>query len=259
MTNDPDKLDQLVAQAARSYNAPTDIPREEMWNRIAAARRTQAATPRSTRRAAPWTWSVVGLAAAGLVAVGVTIGRYVERTHRTTNPPSMQTAKAPDTNANGEPGGSAPSSGGRAPDERQGLSTQRAVDPRSAAPVNAGGNNQATLAYRLAVVEHVAGSEAMITAFRGAARRGEVDPHLAKWSRDLLGETRLLEGSAPPDDVEMKRLLEDLELVLAQIVQYSNGGTHSADDLDLIERSIKHRAVMSNMRTMSAGRLPSGT
>lgn len=99
----------------------------------------------------------------------------------------------------------------------------------------------------------------MITAFRGAARSGEVDPQMAKWSRDLLGETRMLEGSAPPNDVEMKRLLEDLELVLAQIVQYTNHGTHSADDLDLIERSIKHRAVMNNMRTMSAGRLPSGT
>jgi hypothetical protein len=220
MTNDPDKLDELVAQAARSYNAPMDVPREEIWNRIAEARRTEAASTRSTRRTAPWIWSAVGLAAAGLVAVGVTIGRYVERTRRTANAPSVQAAKTADTNAT---------------------------------------RDAATLAYRLAVVEHVAGSEAMITAFRGAARRGQVDAQLASWSRDLLGETRLLESSAPPADVEMKRLLEDLELVLAQIVQYANRGTHSADDLDLIERSIKHRAVMTNMRTMSAGRVPSGT
>ena len=56
-----------------------------------------------------------------------------------------------------------------------------------------------------------------------------------------------------------ERLLEDLELVLVQIVQYTNHGTHSADDLDLIERSIRRRSVMSNIRNYSAGQLPSGT
>jgi hypothetical protein len=253
MTNDPDKLDGLIAQAARSYNAPTDVPREEIWNRIAEARRTHAAAPRSTRHRAPWIWSVVGLAAAGLVAVGVTIGRYVERTRRMPNAPSTQTAKGPDTTATPKPVSVA-----RGPDERIDSSSQRSVDSSAGTAITGRGDG-GSIAYRLAVVDHVAGSEAMITAFRGAARRGDVDPQMAKWSRDLLGETRLLEGSAPPNDVEMKRLLEDLELVLAQIVQYTNHGTHSADDLDLIERSIKHRAVMNNMRTMSAGRLPSGT
>ena len=253
MTNDPDKLDDLIARAARSYNAPTDVPREEIWNRIAEVRRTQASAPRSTRHTAPWVWSVVGLAAAGLVAVGVTIGRYIERTGRATKAPSMQTAIGPDTAATPRPVSVA-----QGPDKRPDSSTERSVDSGAGAAA-AGRGEAGSVAYRLAVVDHVAGSEAMITAFRGAARRGDLDPQMAKWSRDLLGETRLLEGSAPPNDVEMKRLLEDLELVLAQIVQYTNHGTHSADDLDLIERSIKHRAVMNNMRTMSAGRLPSGT
>ena len=65
-----------------------------------------------------------------------------------------------------------------------------------------------------------------------------------------------------PREVEahpMKRLLEDLELVLVQIVQYTNHGTHSPDDLDLIDRSIRRRGVMSNIRNVSAGQLPSGT
>jgi hypothetical protein len=128
---------------------------------------------------------------------------------------------------------------------------------QAAAP--AGDTNSAAIAYRLAVLQHVAGSEAMITEFRTAAHRGDVDAQLAKWSRDLLGETHMLESSAPAGDVTMKRLLQDLDLVLAQIVQYTNHDTHAADDLDLIERSIKRRAVMSNLRNISAGRLPSGT
>lgn len=260
MTNDPDKLDELIAHAARSYNAPSSVPRDEMWNHIAEARRAQADARRTTRRAAPWALAVVGLAAAGLVAVGVTIGRYVERTRPTANAPSVQAAKTPDTNATRDVGGSGSQSVAQVPDGPATTpSTHRAPDPRITAPANTGSGDASGLAYRLAVVDHVAGSEAMITAFRGAARRGAVDPQLGKWSRDLLGETRMLEGSAPPGDVEMKRLLEDLELVLAQIVQYTTRSTHSADDLDLIERSIKHRAVMTNIRTMSAGRLPSGT
>ena len=129
----------------------------------------------------------------------------------------------------------------------------------SVSAVAGDGTNSGNVAYRLAVVNHVVGSEAMITAFRASARRGEVDAQIAKWSHDLLGETRLLESSAPTDDVTMKRLLEDLELVLVQIVQYTNHGTQSADDLDLIERSIRRRSVMSNMRNVSAGQTPSGT
>lgn len=196
---------------------------------------------------------MAGLAAAGLVAVGVTIGQYVERTRQQTgSETSRQMAKAPDADASHTPARPIPES------VTPVSPTERVADRRPGTATT-GSSDAASLAYRLAVVDHIAGSEAMITAFRGAASRGEVDAQLAKWSRDLLGETRLLEGSAPPDDVEMKRLLEDLELVLSQIVQYTNRGTHSADDLDLIERSIKHRAVMTNIRTMSAGRLPSGT
>ncbi len=256
MTNNDssDRADDLIVQTARDYNEPGAVPREEIWNRIAEARRTAgAAQTLSARRNRMriWAWPSIGVAAAGLVAVGVAIGRGVERSERRDAPASASPIVARDTNAP-KPGGSDSPAASPITPEIPGLQA-------SAADTAQDGPSSANVAFRLAVVQHVVGSEAMITEFRAAAHRGDVDAQLAKWSRDLLGETRLLESSAPPDDLTMKRLLQDLDLVLAQIVQYTNHDTHAADDLDLIERSIKRRAVMSNLRTLSAGPLPSGT
>ena len=264
MTQDhSDRADDLIAQAARDYNTPGPVPRDEIWNRIVEARRsTMAAQPIASpsRRTRYWIWPGVGVAAAGLVAIGVAIGRNVERTS-VRDPLAMaprdSARTAPDLPATGLPTGAVPQLAVSAPSSDS-TSAGAGMAARGSSSVGER-TNADNVAYRLAVVNHVVGSEAMITAFRASARRGEVDAQLAKWSHDLLGETRLLESSAPSDDVTMKRLLQDLELVLVQIVQYTNHGTHSSDDLDLIDRSIRRRGVMSNIRNVSAGQLPSGT
>ena len=88
----------------------------------------------------------------------------------------------------------------------------------------------------------------MITSFRASARSGEIDAQMGKWARELLGTTRLLEASAAAQDPVMKRLLEDLELVIVQIVQYAGHGTNDPEELDLIEQSIKKRGVITKLR-----------
>src|SRR5262249_27667972 len=116
------------------------------------------------------------------------------------------------------------------------------------------------LAYRLVVLRHLAGSEAMITAFRASAQRGEIDAQMAAWSRELLGTTRLLEQSPVADDPTMRRLLEDLDLVLAQIARYVTRGTVNTEELDLIEESINRRGVITKLRSSLPVRLtPAGT
>jgi hypothetical protein len=58
----------------------------------------------------------------------------------------------------------------------------------------------------------------------------------------------------------MKRLLEDLDLVIAQIVQYTTHGTNNSEDLDLIEQSITARGVIGKLRgTVSARNPAAGT
>ena len=83
---------------------------------------------------------------------------------------------------------------------------------------------------------------------------------MAKWSRELLATTRLLESSEASTDPVMKRLLGDLDLVISQIVQYTTKGTYNSDELDLIEQSIKSRAVVTKLRsTLSARTLSAGS
>jgi hypothetical protein len=114
--------------------------------------------------------------------------------------------------------------------------------------------------YQLAVVQHLAGTEAMLTSFRAAAKRGEVDAQITTWARNLLTTTRLLQASAAQEDPTMKRLLDDLELVLVQIAQYTSAGPHHAEELELIEHSIARRGVIGKLHTNIPARVaPAGT
>ena len=227
MNNDrnDDPMDELLLQVARDYNAPLTVPREEMWSRIQGARAAQ----QSRRTSRVWVWPGVGIAAAALLTAGVLIGRKWERDRGTAH---EAVARAPSA------------------------ATAGSTVSRSGESIDA----SAALSYRLVVLKHLAGSEAMITAFRSSAKRGEVDAQIADWSKELLSTTRMLETSAASDDPTMRRLLEDLDLVLAQIKQYVTRGTNSPDDLDLIEQSINKRGVMTKLRSTLPNRTsPVGT
>ncbi|MGH7620490.1 MAG: hypothetical protein ACREPM_25015 [Gemmatimonadaceae bacterium] len=235
-----DKMDELLIQSVRDYNEPGTVPRDEIWARIEAERHGPArhgsggsGSPVPRR----WRWAVGGLAAALVLAVGIVIGRRVERA---STPSSPAVARTPDTATNPPRDSALPQ-------------PQRVAEaPQQDSALN--------LAYRLVVLKHLAGSEAMITAFRSSARRGEVDEQIGDWSRDLLGTTRMLEASPVREDPSMKRLLEDLDLVIAQIAQYTTNGKYNPDDLDLIEQSIHKRGVITKLRsTLPARTLPAGS
>jgi hypothetical protein len=252
-----DRMDELLANAARDYNAPADVPREEIWSRI-QAERTARRPGRSTARV--WLWPSVGVAAAALLAVGVTVGRRMERSAST--PAPLAVAKVPE---------SASDSTGQVITRlrQETTATDRRVRELASAGTPSGtdrssgasaADESTALSYHLVVLKHLAGSEAMITAFRSAARHGEIDAQIADWSKELLSTTRMLEASVATDDPTMRRLLEDLDLVLAQIKQYVTRGTNNPDDLDLIEQSIIKRGVITKLRgTPSARNVPAGT
>jgi hypothetical protein len=232
-----DQLDEVLSEAARDYNAPGDVPRDPMWARIAEARRQKPTTPRVAKRV--WVWSGAGIAAALLIATGISIGRRLERS----SPLAGTTAASRDTGSRRDSARSVTPTRELAAAPRDTSATTREPSRETSAPARDG-----TLAYQLVVLQHLAGTEAMITSFRASARSGETDAHVSKWARDLLGTTRLLEASPAADDPMMKRLLEDLELVIVQIVQYTNRGTNDPEELDLIEQSIKKRGVITKLR-----------
>jgi hypothetical protein len=101
--------------------------------------------------------------------------------------------------------------------------------------------------YQVATIRHLANAEALLTAFRTDSRDAKMDAQLSKWARDLLSNTRLLLDSPAGDDPQRAKLLGDLELVLAQIVQLSP--ETGAQDRAMIEGSIRSGHVMTRLRS----------
>jgi len=265
-----DKMDEVLGDAVRDYNSPGSVPREEMWRRIQAARLKGHEPTGRARSRSRWLWSGVGgaIAAAAVLVIGILLGRRIERVDqgRITSPTKVAVT-TPSVVPAADSGAGRASDSGAAPGRQDSLveriheqtkATDRRARQLELASRDSGNGSRAAsggrdeestrLAYRLVMLQHMAGSEAMITAFRASARRGEVDAQMARWARELLGTTRLLESSPASADPTMRRMLQDLDLVIAQIVQYAAHGTTNPDELDLIERSIQTRGIMAKLR-----------
>ena len=105
----------------------------------------------------------------------------------------------------------------------------------------------ATRAYTVAAAQHLTEAEAMLTAFKGDLSQGRMDAQIASWGKDLLSNTRLLLDSPAARDPVRRKLLQDLELVLVQIVQLSPSS--SARDRDLINGALTDDQVLTRLRT----------
>jgi len=118
-------------------------------------------------------------------------------------------------------------------------------------PTLAAGTYQApTLAYRVAAAQYLTRTEALLTGFRAESRTPSVPAaQFATQARDLLATTRLILDSPAAADTRLKGLLEDLELVLAQIAQLPSGGGGDREDVQSINQGLDQRSVLLRLRT----------
>ena len=211
-----DRFDDLLRDATREYHEPPETPREEMWLRIVAERAERAETAESkVRQILPFRSfrSFRSFALAAGIAAVLALGIGLGRL-------------------------SAPATRPAAP------SQPVAVQPSPRV------NNAA---YELATTEYLSQSEAFLTLFRASLRQNAGNGQLAAaTARQLLATNRLLLDSPAAEDSKTKLLLQDLELVLAQIAQLSPQSR--SRDLDLITEGLERAAVMTRLRTA----VPSG-
>lgn len=169
----------LVREASAELDAEVAVPREMMWARIRRERTPAVTTPGGPRGGPTRRWRHFAAAVAVLVS-GVAIGRYVL--------PSPKAAPLPVVTA-----------ADRAPAGLDGDPTQ------------------------LAMQEHLVRTVALLTTVRDAAPARNVaaaaNADLTPMARELLTTTRLLLDQPPLRDERTRRLLQDLELVLVQIIQ----------------------------------------
>src|SRR5216117_1833037 len=121
-------------------------------------------------------------------------------------------------------------------------------------PAVAGTDQASTLAYRVAAAQYLTRTEALLTGFRAESRSPSVPaPQFSRQARDLLATTRLMLDSPAGKDARLKGLLEDLELVLAQIAQLP--ASADREDVQSINQGLDQRSVLLRLRTAN----PAGT
>jgi hypothetical protein len=207
-----DGFEDRLKDAARDYNVPPETPREEMWAAIVAARKETERTEKTER-------------AEGIPVVPLRPFRLLR--------PLI----------------------GIAAILALGFGLGRLTERQKPAPPTVAVEARPRVsdaAYRVAATEHLSQSEAFLTLFRASVRRGGNEQLASATARHLLATNRLLLDSPAAGEPRTRLLLQDLELVLAEIAQLSP--QPESRDLDLIKEGLEQGGVLSRLRTA----VPSG-
>ncbi|MFI5232545.1 MAG: hypothetical protein ACHQSE_08525 [Gemmatimonadales bacterium] len=219
-----EKFEEFLQREARSYNAPPQLAgRDELFASIMAARRN--GDGRWKMEDGKWRPRMAWVGMAAMLVLGVAIGKFALGTH------DIPATVAPLAATN--PAG-APAAGGN-----------------TDAP--AGAARAGNVSYNRAATAELSRAEALLTAYGTSSANTGVDKHLSAWARDILTNTRLLLDSPAADDPARRRLLQDLELVLVQMVQRSPQAGVS-DERAQIDRSMERTQVLTRLRSA----LPAG-
>jgi hypothetical protein len=230
-----ERLDELMAQAKHSYRVPAEAPLDAMWERVerehfdapVAAGDGEwrlidgvARRPLRTRGPSRWLMPAVGVAATLLIGVG--IGRFT----------------APGT-----------ADGGDAADLASLPVARDATLPVA---------NDVAEPLQRATSEYLDETVALLASLRRDVRTTGA-PSNARFVAQatlLLGTTRLLIDSPAASDPRLRDLLEDLELVLAQVAKLRT--EPRPEELTFITEAMDERAVVPRMRTVAASLSASG-
>ena len=218
---DDDRFDRFVRDAAPGYRPPPPPPLEAMWARIEKAHfgedgpgeipALRLEPPARRISRFPGWWLRAGLGIAATLLVGIGIGRV-------TAPTSVAMVD---------------------------------VAPVPASQATAAGDaSSGAGAYDAATTEYLGQTAALLIALPSEARPGRTDRFFITQASDLLSTTRLLIDSPAASDPELRVLLDDLELVLAQIARLPT--KRSAAELDLITEALRQRDVLPRLRSAAA-------
>ena len=251
--NDDERFEAFLAREAKRVTEPqAEVPREAMWEAIAQARAARRVAPSlhvthaAARRLryAPW----MGMAATLLLGVG--IGGYAMKR-------SNEATRADTAFVLGAPIGTAPVTG-QPPVASTPVSPTSAVSSQPGArrvanvtqPVARDARQPDNNTYSIASQQHLTRAEALVAVVAAMPQDATMDSLTARWAKDVLSNTRLLLDSPAGDDPVRRRLLEDLETVLVQLVQRSG---RTAEDRDMLDRTLQKTQILTRLRSRATG------
>jgi hypothetical protein len=140
------------------------------------------------------------------------------------------------------------------------LSLQQAalepVIPAATAAGPAAPGDGVPTAYRFAATRHLERTEALLASLAMDASTRDAD-EVSAWAGELLTDTRLLLASPAADDPAMRRLLDDLDLVLSQIAGIPEARVEQ--EVELIQDGLNQSDVLLRLRAATSVRRTVGT
>ena len=109
--------------------------------------------------------------------------------------------------------------------------------------------------FEAATSRYLGQAAALLIALPAESSGSGTDTRFITRANDLLLTTRLLLDSPPSSDPALRNLLEDLELVLAQVVRLQNNRDPSRrTELELIHQALEQRDVLPRLRSAVSDR-----
>ncbi len=250
-----EQFEEFLKREAKAYNSPPSaVPREEMWHTIRARPRVGGTMlvlkGKPTLRYA----SFIGMAATLLLGIG--IGRYALQRDAAVSQLASQIESA--MLGQQQPSSPFPDS---MPDGPIGATTTPDASPATSAstsPMRVATRTSVTesvasepnAAMQIVSRDHLSRAEALVSVVAASPADAAMDSLTGRWARDMLTNTRLLLDSPAGEDPVRRRLLEDLETVLVQLLQRTGG---AVDERALIDRTLERTQLLSRLRTGAAG------
>ncbi len=204
--------DKELEKMARSHNRPPEVPRDRMWEKIDAARSERRGVLEPDFTPRRSPAFRILRTAAGVAAILV-LGVFIGR-----------------------------------------MSEQQPVPvpvPVAVRQVETSDPDIKKDIYRLAARDLFSRADYLLTDFKVRSCGKDDLSEVPAWAGGMLVQTRLLMDTDVAEDVEMKILLDELELVLAQIVGLSRD--NCARDMAWIRQGLQERDTIDRLRTVSAG------
>jgi len=212
---DDQELERRLKELNASWRVPKDPPLDRMWDAIEA----EAFAPDLPHRR--WRWARTLLPLAAMLVLGFGLGRIAPPLHRAGGADSTTASAAP------------------------ALTT--GTQGSDAAPLVLTSQEAPFIGVATDYLERVT---SLLATLAEEASRGQPLEYSNDQARDLLATTRLLMETPQANAGHFHQLLDDLELVLAQIVRLPS--RPPAPDLYLIEQALDQREVLPRLRLMLA-------
>ena len=207
---DEKELERRLNQLRETWRVAPEPPLDLMWMRIAE----EAFAPAPPRR-----WVRTLLPFAAVLAIGFGIGQVA--------PPLLnRQPRASTTQADGAP---------------------VTTEPGTPALLT---NDHGGPPFVGVATDYLERVTALLVTLAAESRGGRPVEYSKSQAMDLLSTTRLLMDGPQGTDPHLRELLEDLELVLAQIVRLP--ARHAAPDVYLIDQALDQREVIPRLRVYLA-------